>query len=167
MKPFLTITFIIFFFIIVLPALAERQNVDEVNDLLKKEKIELDKLKVKINKQTKALARMGEKKYSILKKQRHLDDKLKMREKELKIYDWNLKINKNTINDLIKNIKVSKKELYSQRIAMSRRLRMIYKEGSMFPIKMIFLSIDFTDLLKRLKYMESIAVHDSKLFNHY
>ena len=106
-KSFLTIVWVIYC-VITLPVWAENQN---INDLLTVEKIALDKLKVEIKKQTSALSKMGKKKYSILKKQRLLDDQLKMRERELKIYDWNLKINKNMVKDLVKN-KVKRHERY-------------------------------------------------------
>ena len=93
---------------IIVPAWADNQNIDEINELLKKEKNELRKLKKKIKKQTRALAKMGKKKYSILKKQRILDDQLKSRERELEIYNWNLKINTHKIKNLTLNIKKNK-----------------------------------------------------------
>ena len=73
-------------------------DVDEINLLLNKEKVELDKLKDKIKNQTIILNRMGKKEYSILKKQRILDDQLKAKKKELNIYNWNLMINKKKRN---------------------------------------------------------------------
>ena len=91
------------------PALAENYNIGEINELLKKEKSELDKLKVEIKKQTSALTKMDKNEHSGLKKQRILDDQLKIKERELKIYDWNLKINRNKIKSLTTNIGQNKK----------------------------------------------------------
>ena len=54
----------------------------------------LVKLKNEIKNQEKILNKMGRKEYSNLKKKRILDGQLKIKEKELKIYNWNLKINK-------------------------------------------------------------------------
>ena len=151
----------------VIPALAEGKNNDEIHELLKKEKIELDKLKVIIKKQSRDLSRMGKKKQSILKKQRILDDQLKSKERELKIYNWNLTINKNKIKNLTVDIQKNKKRLDSHRSSMMKRLRSIYKEGSMYPVKILFSSDDFVDLLNRVKYMEKLAVYDAELFNNY
>jgi len=164
-----TILLILYFIycVLVLPVFGENQNIDEINDLLTKEKSELSKLKLKIKKQTRTLSKMGEKKQSILKKQRILDDQLKVREKELNIYNWNLKINKNMIKRLTINIKKTKSKLDSQRISMANRLRTIYKEGTMYPVKILFSSDGFVDLLARVEYMERIAAYDSELFNNY
>ena len=91
---------IIFFVFLLLSIIApsysfgKSNSVDEINLLLDKEKKELDKLKGKIKTQTTILNRMGKKVYSVLKKQRILDDQLKAKEKELNIYNWNLIINK-------------------------------------------------------------------------
>ena len=166
MKTILLILYFIYC-VLVLPVFGENQNIDEINDLLTKEKSELSKLKLKIKKQTRTLSKMGEKKQSILKKQRILDDQLKVREKELNIYNWNLKINKNMIKRLTINIKKTKSKLDSQRISMANRLRTIYKEGTMYPVKILFSSDGFVDLLARVEYMERIAAYDSELFNNY
>ena len=149
------------------PALAENYNIGEINELLKKEKIELDKLKIEIKKQTSALTKMDKSEHSSLKKQRILDDQLKIKERELKIYDWNLKINRNKIKSLTTNIGQNKKHLYLQQKSMARRLRTIYKEGNMFPVKLLFSSDDFIDLLRRMKYLESVSAYDSAMFNKY
>ena len=50
---------------IVFPLWAGNEENTEVRDLLKKEKIELEKLKINISKQTSALSRIGKKKYSL------------------------------------------------------------------------------------------------------
>ena len=55
------------------PSLVESGNIDEINTLLEKEKLELNKLKEEIAKQTGILNKMGKKEYSYLKKQRIID----------------------------------------------------------------------------------------------
>ena len=154
-------------FIAIIPVSAGDKKIDEINDLLKKEKVERDKLQSRIKKQSRALFKMGKKEHSILKKQRILDDRLKMRRRELKIYDWNIKLNQKKYRTLTKSLATSRNQLSLQRKEMGRRLRTIYKEGSLFPVKILFSSDNFNDLLKRLKYMESVAAYDSVLFNDY
>ena len=88
--------FCVFAFISCLrPALVESSDIDEINIMLKKEKDKLSKLENEIENQTKILNKMDRKEYSNLKKKRILDGQLKVKERELKIYNWNLKINKN------------------------------------------------------------------------
>ena len=160
--------FCVFAFIFCLrPALVESSDIDEINIMLKKEKDKLSKLENEIENQTKILNKMGRKEYSNLKKKRILDGQLKVKERELKIYNWNLKINKNNVSDLTKKITLGEKQIYLQQKNLGRRLRTIYKEGDIFSVKLLFSSEDFTDLLRRAKYLDSIMVHDKFIFNKY
>ena len=145
----------------------ESADIDEINTMLKKEKVELNKLREGISKQTRILNKMGKKEYSNLKKQKILDGQLKIRERELKIYDWNLKINKNKISNLTKKLNQSEKQIFLQQQIMRRRIRTIYKEGKLFPVKMLFSSEDFADLLRRSKYLNSVMAYDRLIFSKY
>ena len=157
-----------FFFIFDLrPALVESADIDEINIMLRKEKDKLSKLKNEIGNQTKILNKMGRKEYSNLKKKRILDGQLKVKERELKIYNWNLKINKNNVSALTKKIAHGEKQIYLQQKNLGRRLRTIYKEGGLFSVKLLFSSEDFTDLLRRAKYLDSIMAYDRFIFNNY
>lgn len=160
--------FCVFAFIFYLrPALVESADIDEINIMLKNEKDKLVKLKNEIKNQSKILNKMGRKEYSNLKKKRILDGKLKVKERELKIYNWNLKINKNNVTALTKKITHGKKKIYLQQKNLGRRLRTIYKEGDLFSVKLLFSSEDFTDLLRRAKYLDSIMAYDRFIFNNY
>ena len=151
-KLFLFIFSFIYCFVISL-SWAENKKINEIDKSITKEKIQLNNLKKKILKQNIALSKMGEKKYSILKKQKILDNQLKIRERELKIYNWNLIKNKKKIKDLVISINKNNKKLNQQHLAMTKRLRSIYKEGSMYSVKMLFSSDSFIDLLTRVNYM--------------
>ncbi|SUZ60910.1 uncharacterized protein METZ01_LOCUS13764 [marine metagenome] len=160
--------FCVFAFIFYLrPALVESADIDEINIMLKKEKDKLSKLENEIENQTKILNKMGRKEYSNLKKKRILDGQLKIKERELKIYNWNLKINKNNVSALTKKIAHGEKQIYLQQKNLGRRLRTIYKEGDLFSVKLLFSSEDFTDLLRRAKYLDSIMAYDRFIFNNY
>ena len=160
--------FCVFAFIFYLrPALVESADIDEINIMLKKEKDKLIKLENEIENQTKILNKMGRKEYSNLKKKRILDGQLKVKERELKIYNWNLKINKNNVSALTKKIAHGEKQIYLQQKNLGRRLRTIYKEGDLFSVKLLFSSEDFTDLLRRAKYLDSIMAYDRFIFNNY
>ena len=149
------------------PTLVESADIDEMNIMLRNEKDKLSKLKKEIENQTKILNKMGRKEYSNLKKKRILDGQLKVKERELKIYNWNLKINKNNVSALTKKIAHGEKQIYLQQKNLGRRLRTIYKEGDLFSVKLLFSSEDFTDLLRRAKYLDSIMVQDKFIFNKY
>jgi len=149
------------------PILVESATIDEINTILRKENIELSKLKKEIKNQTKILNKMGEQEYSVLKKQRILDGQLKVMERELKIYNWNLMINRKNISNLTKKITHGEKQIYLQQKTLGSRLRMIYKEGDLFSVKVLFSSDDFTDLLRRAKYLDGILEYDKFIFSNY
>jgi len=142
-------------------------DVTEINKLLKQENQELDKLNAKIKKQTKSLKKIGLRESLILKKQGVLDDQLKAKSRELKIYNWNLNINENKIKNLNISIEQNKNQVNLQEVAVANRLRMIYKEGNMFPVKLLFSAHDFTDILRRMKYLEKITAYDTVMFRNY
>ena len=146
---------------------SDNLDVIEINKLLKLEKKELGILNAKIKKQTKSLKKIGLKEFSVLKKQGVLDDQLKAKSRELKIYDWNLNINENKIKNLNHAIEQNKNQVNLQEIAVVNRLRTIYKEGSMFPVKLLFSADGFTDILRRIKYLEKIAAYDTVMFHKY
>jgi len=146
---------------------SDNLDVIEINKLLKLEKKELGMLNSKIKKQTRSLKKIGLKEFSVLKKQGVLDDQLKAKSRELKIYDLNLNINENKIKNINHAIDQNKNQVNLQEIAVVNRLRMIYKEGSMFPVKLLFSADGFTDVLRRIKYLEKIAAYDTVMFNKY
>jgi len=148
-------------------AASDNFNAIEINKLLNHEKKELNKLNAEIKKQKNSLKKMGLKEYSILKKQGILDDQLKAKSRELKIYDWNLNVNKNKIKNLNHALKQNKNKVNLQETSVANRLRMIYKKGNMFPVKLLFSADDFTDILRRMKYLEKITTYDSAMFHKY
>ena len=88
----------------VTPADARDSKRNEINNLLAKEKKERNKLKARINKQKQDLSRLGKKEFSSLKKLRILDDQLKVRKRELNIYNYNIKEINQKIARLTKRI---------------------------------------------------------------
>ena len=147
--------------------LVESNDVNEINIMLRKERDKLSDLKKEIENQTKILNKMGRKEYSNLKKKRILDGQLKIKERELNIYNWNLKINNNKVRVLTKKINQGEKQIYLQQKNLGMRLRSIYKQGDLFSVKLLFSSEDFTDLLRRAKYLDSIMTYDKFIFNKY
>ncbi len=146
---------------------AKTQNNSGLNSLLSKEKSELDQLKARIRKQDKSLSAVGARETNLLRTMRRLDDQIKLKEREMKIYQWNIKINKNKVESLTQNIGKIEGQLDLQKVTLSNRFRNIYKEGSMFPIKLFFSADNFNDLLRRFKYIEILAAYDSTLFHKY
>ena len=144
-----------------------KKTTKEINSLLKDEKKELKILKKKIARQEKLLSSVGKKEGKLLGKLKKINNQIKLKERELKIYQWNSLINKKKLAKLEKNLNINKKELKAQKIILGKRFRQIYKEGPVFPLKVAFSSESMSDLLQRLKYMELVAEHDANLMADY
>lgn len=149
------------------PAVILAQAEKDVQSQIGQEKTELEKLKAKIIKQEKAIKQAGVKESSALMTLQKIGNRLKLKERELKIYQWNKKINQDKILGLEKQIALAEVHLSGQKKILGKRLRTIYKEGSMFPVKVLFSSESFNDLIQRIKYMELITDYDSKIFGKY
>ena len=139
----------------------------EIEKLIQGEKSELEALKKKIEKQAREISSMGKKESKILKTLESLENKKKVRERELKIYRWNIKINKKQLDQLSRKIKITERYLARQENMLGKRLRTLYKEGKMFPVKILFSAEDYSDLIQKVKYMDLLMSHDSRNFKNY
>lgn len=149
------------------PAYPEDPSEQEIGQMIDDEKSELEQLKSKIKKQAREISSMGKKESKILKTLESLDDKKKVRERELQIYRWNIQINKKKMGQLSRKIKKTEKHLSRQESMMGQRLRTLYKEGKVFPVKVLFSAEDYNDLIQKIKYMEMLMSHDSRIFERY
>ena len=167
MKNPLRYYFTAIFLLILLSDVAEIGFCQNVDEKLKEEQKELEALKRRIEKQESTINAARQKESSVLKTLGRLDDRLKLKERELKIYKWNKVANEKKIKTLSKNVVQMEKKQKRQKQLVVSRLRHIYKEGSMFPIKVMFSADNFHDLHQRVKYMEKMAEHDTRLFQKY
>ena len=68
---------------------------------------------------------------------------------------------------MTKNIEISKAHLYEQQKILGKRLRTIYKQGDLFPVKMVFASKNIVDLLLNTKYLDKTFNYDKNIFSKY
>ena len=163
---------ILIFFLIVIfswtgPVYSKDPSEEEIEKLIQEEKTELENLKKKIEKQAREISTMGKKESKILETLETLDNKKKIRERELQIYRWNIEINKKQLGKLSQKIKITERQLARQKNMLGKRLRILYKEGKMFPVKILFSAEDYNDLIQKMKYMELLMSHDSRIFENY
>jgi septal ring factor EnvC (AmiA/AmiB activator) len=163
---------IIFFSILSLvnvpsPSFAGKKVADKIDTLLKDEQAELKDLRKKIAQQENAISKVGKKESAVLKNLRKIGSQLKLKKRELEIYKWNFKNNQKKISSLDPRLKKAEQKIKSHKKILGLRLRSIYKEGPMFPLRVAFSSNNVTDLMQRLKYMDMIAQQDSQLLQEY
>jgi septal ring factor EnvC (AmiA/AmiB activator) len=147
--------------------LAAKKSAKEIDALLQDEQKELSLLKKKIARQNKLISSAGKKEGQVLSKLRKVDNQIKLKERELKIYQWNFLINKKKLAKLEENLKTNGQNLKAQKLLLGKRFRQIYKEGPVFPLKVAFSSENASQFLQHLKYMELIAQHDASLMTDY
>jgi murein hydrolase activator len=146
---------------------AEKKSAKQIDALLKDEQKELSLLKKKIAKQNKLISSAGKKEGQLLSNLKKVNNQIKLKERELKIYQWNFLINKKKMAKLEGNLKTHGKKLKSQKRLLGKRFRQLYKEGSVFPLKVAFSSENVSQFFQHLKYMELIVQHDASLINDY
>ena len=163
---------IIFFSILILvsvvsPALAGKKVAGKIDTLLKDEQAELKILRRKIAQQENAISKVGKKESAVLKNLQKIGSQLKLKRRELEIYKWNFKNNQKKIFSLEPRLKKAEQKIKSHKKILGLRLRSIYKEGPMFPLRVAFSSNNITDLMQGLKYMDLIAQQDSQTLQEY
>ena len=122
------------------PSFASKKSALEINALLDDEKKELTILKKKIADQDKLISSVGKKEGQLLRNLRRVDNQIKLKARELKVYQWNFLINKKKLAKLEKKFKAKSKNLITQKKLLGKRFRQIYKEGPVFPLKIFFSS---------------------------
>ena len=152
---------------VVFPVWAENRESREIDALINDEKIELQVLKKKIALQEKTISIEGAKESTVLKHLQKIGTQLKLKERELAIYQLNYKVNQKKILSLVQRYKKAEQKLKYQEKVLGLRLRSIYKEGPVYPLKIIFSSNNVSDLLQKFKYMNLIARQDSELLYEY
>ena len=144
---------------------AFKKSAEEINALLDDEKKELIVLKEKIAKQGKLISSAGKKEGQLLSNLRKVDNQINLKSRELKVYQWNFLINKKKLSKLEKKFKAKRKNLIVQKKLLGKRFRQIYKEGPIFPLKIIFSSKNTSEFLQHIIYMELLAQHDAGLMD--
>ena len=171
MKQILKFWFLFFLFcaefFVIFPAWAGNKDKGEIDALINDEQKELLTLKKKIALQEKTISIEGAKESTVLKHLQKLGKQLRVMERELTIYQLNYKVNQKKILSLVQRYKKAEQKLKYQEKNLGLRLRSIYKEGPVYPLKIMFSSNNVTDLLQKIKYMNLIARQDSELLYEY
>ncbi len=156
------------FFVVHCASAYAGDSAERLQTRLEEEKSKLEQLRSKIEKQEQKMSLVAEKETSLLRTLSQTGDRLKLKEKELEVYKWNIQINRAKAFNLDADIQESERLLDRQKLILAKRLRTIYKEGPLFPIKVLFSAENMNDLLQRVKYMEMVTSYDASIFQrHY
>ena len=151
----------------VFPVWAGNKETKEIDTLINDEQKELQVLRKKIALKEKTINMVGAKESTVLKHLQKIGTQLKLKKRELTIYQLNYKVNQKKILSLVQRYKKAEQKLKYQKNILGLRLRSMYKEGPVYPLKFIFSSNNLTHLLQQIKYMNLIARQDSDLLYEY
>jgi septal ring factor EnvC (AmiA/AmiB activator) len=160
------LSFSVFFFLsfnfLILP-IAYADNIDKLTRQIEMEKRQLNEIEDKINKQKTKVSTVKKEEDSVLSKLNILNRSLKIAEKEFMVYGLELSEIQNRREGIETKEKESESKMNRQKRLLHDRLRALYKEGNLTYLKIALSANNFTDFIQKIKYMERIAEHDSKI----
>ena len=131
LKYFLPTCFFLVFFLNTPFAKTPSINDRDIQVLLSEEKKELGLLKKKLQKHNKKLSSVKKKEITILETLSQMENRLKLRERELEIFKWNIEINKRKIGKLEKLFNKTEINIQHQKQALSTLLQDIKRQVSL------------------------------------
>ncbi len=134
------------------------------DDIAEKER-ELREIRDKLAKSREKAEELESKEASTLEKLEGLDVKIELNQKltdELKAKERRVE---KDISEVERKIDASEKNLKKRQGILERRLRAMYKHGSLHPLEMILTARGFPDMVIRTKYLTLIAEQDVRLKN--
>lgn len=148
---------------IIYPCVASSDTIKDIEKEIIVEKLKLKKFKDEIKRRRKQIKEAKRKEGSILIDLDNINDRLRIKEKEFKIYQWNTKVTEKRIKEIEGKFKNTEDFLEKEKLLLGKRLRTIYKEGDFSYLKVIFSAPNLTEFLRRFRFMKIIAMHDADL----
>ncbi len=148
---------------IIYPCVASCDTIKDIEKEIIVEKLKLKKLRDEINRRRKQIKEAKRKEGSILIDLDNINDRLRIKEREFKIYQWNTKVTEKRIKEIAGKLKNTEDLLEREKLLLGKRLRSIYKEGDFAYLKVIFSAPNLTEFLQRFRFMKIIVMHDADL----
>lgn len=144
-----------------------RESLREIEGRIKTEESELNRLKAQIEKERRKKDVATKKERSILTKLEDIDHQLSIRDRELSIIDWNLRKKNNEIELITKELYNLNAGLQEKNALLHQRVRILYKQGRIGYIKILFSSKDPINFQRRFKYIQEIVKKEDELLTTY
>lgn len=148
-------------------AFALSLSIEELEKNIEREKAHLIKMNERMRLQKLNIEKARSKERSALSELEEIEHQMQIKKRELKIYDWNLKINQEKKRMVQEKLKLTKGNIERQKNLFHSRLRAIYKQGDLTYLKAVFSASDLNDFVERYKFMYLIAKNDAKLINNF
>lgn len=139
----------------------------DLSQTITKEKKELDQLRNKLQDQRRKSQVTRKKEKSILSDLEEIDHRLALKKKELSVIDLKLRQRDTEIERLNRDLRDLQDEVAAKRDLVRARLRVLYQEGRMNTLRVLFASTDYYDFLKRYYYLKWVSQKESQWLSNY
>jgi septal ring factor EnvC (AmiA/AmiB activator) len=160
-----TIFWIAVLFIFQIPVHAA--SPEALADKIQRERQELKKLQTTIEEKQRRHREAERKVNSILSSLDEIDDRLRVKRKELILVDLNLTQRDRQLVRLQEELTQRQEEINTKKAAVKERLRFISKESQQEPLRLLFSAKDPSDLFKRYQTLVWISQRESKILEDY
>jgi len=140
---------------------------EAVAEKIQQERRELKKLQTTIAEKQKRRREAEKKVNSILSSLDEIDDRLRVKRKELILVDLNLKQRDNQLIRFQEELAQRQEEINAKKAAVKEHLRFIYKEGQEEPLRLLFSAKDPSDLFKRYQTLVLISQRETMILEDY
>lgn len=141
------------------------EKLSTLNQQIQKERKELEKLKEEIETKREKNIAMKKREESILSTLEEMDDRLRLRQKEAVVFELKIKENDAAMEALSQEIGALKEDIREKGDVISNRIRAIYRERQNGSLKMLFVSQDYMDFLRRFHYLKTIARKEGEMLS--
>ncbi len=150
-----------------LPEGTEAQTADSVAKRIEKEKLELDRLRMRIADQQRKSQSAARRENSILTGLEEVDHQRAIKKKELAVINLQLIERDQQIQTLSVEIDSLRKEIEDKEDRVRARVRVLYQEGRVGSTRALFAAEGYYDLLKRFYYLSWVSKKESELLESY
>ena len=134
---------------------------------IQRERRELERIKSKLRAESEKVEKETKREKSIWGQLGIINKKLNASQRELRGHEKNLKNTNNKLKKIKSKLIKNSEKIKTRKKILQKRLRVIYREGELSYIRIIFSASDANDFFQRLKYMKIIADFDAELISQY
>jgi len=147
--------------LVVYPVWAKEEGVIILND----QKIELHRVESEIKKKKEEKNALLKKEKSILVALEQSDHRIRAYQKDVAVLEGKIKKKEKELNYLSTSLNMLDQSIDERRALMTRRVRLLYREGSDGVLKVLIPSPGYPAFLKRLYYLRTIAAKEAEILS--
>lgn len=146
---------------------AAAEKAPSLNEKIKREKKELDKLRGEIEEKRDKSINIKKREGSILSQVEEMDRRLRVLQKEADLIELKTREKDIEMNELSAVIRGLNEEIQDKRETISKRLRTLYQERQAGSLKILSASRDYPDFMRRLHYLKTIARKEGDMLSQF